>query len=92
MGALSVEVMRETWTLMWTLMHQWWFWLVYIIFVVGVWYGYWCLFSRREYKEINGRLCVRHGKGRWLDLIEHMEREHPIEYDALKKRDGESKT
>ena len=39
----------------------------------------------REYKEIDGVLCVRERWGDWTSLDEHMRREHPEEYEELKK-------
>jgi len=71
----------------WLLMHHWWFWLLYAFFVVGGWYGYWRLFSRREYKKIDGKLYVRHGIGKWVNLVEHMKEKHPTEYASLKRGD-----
>ena len=39
-------------------------------------YGYFYLFSEREYKEVNHQLFVKHGKfGKWENLAEHMKRE-----------------
>lgn len=68
------------------LIGSWWIWLAYAILALGGWYGYWRLFARREYREINGRLCVRHGVGKWVDLEEHMREYHPAEYAILKKQ------
>ena len=50
----------------------------YGAFVLGALlsYGYFYLFSEREYKKVNNQLLVKHGKfGKWENLIEHMKHE-----------------
>lgn len=69
--------MQGTWETWVMLAGQWWFWVVWAIGVIGIWYMYWRLFARREYKKINGKLCVRHGIGNWDNLEDHMTEKHP---------------
>ena len=67
---------------------QWWFWVAFIVGMTTYWY----LFRQRVYKQVNGKLFIRHGKlGKWLDAEEHMKQEHPIEYAMLKKAQDEAK-
>lgn len=55
------------------LITRWWFWLAFIFGILLSWY----LLKQRVYKEVNGKLFVRHGKlGEWLDLEKHIQKEH----------------
>jgi len=55
------------------LAHQWWTWLVFFVSIPIGWY----LFSRRNYREDNRRLLVRHGRfGQWIDVEDHLQNKH----------------
>ena len=52
----------------------------YILLGIGIGglltYGYFYLFSEREYKKQNNALMVKHGKfGKWENLAEHIKKE-----------------
>ncbi|MBV6342961.1 hypothetical protein [Candidatus Magnetobacterium casense] len=55
------------------LMKQWWFWVgSFVLITLGQY-----LFGQRTYKELDGKLVVRHGRlGKWLNVVEHMEDDH----------------
>ncbi len=68
------------------LLTRWYFWLTFLVVILLSWY----LFSQRTYKEVDGRLLIRHGHlGEWEDLEEHFKREHPIEWTLLQKSEKE---
>lgn len=55
------------------LMKQWWFWLGSIA-LIGL--GQY-LFGQRAYKEVDGKLLVRHGRfGKWVNVTQHMGEDH----------------
>lgn len=69
--------MHEAWETLIMLAGYWWFWVAGAFGVIGLWYMAWRLLERREYKKINGKLCVRHGIGEWVDLEKHIKEKHP---------------
>lgn len=73
------------------LLCQWWFWIAFVVGMILYWY----LLRQRTYKEVDGKLFIRHGKlGKWLDIKEHLKTEHPLEYELYKQsnnKEGEIK-
>ena len=63
---------------LWVIDH-WQAWLTFtILSFVGytVWYF---LLERRLYKEVDGKLYVRHGRlGKWVDVEEHLREESKV--------------
>jgi len=55
------------------LLKQWWFWVGSFVFIGLGQY----LFGQRDYKEVGGKLLVRHGKlGKWINVEGHMKDDH----------------
>jgi len=85
------EAIANAWVMVQDWMGHWWFsvaWIVYAIGILVIWYMHWRFSERREYKMINGRLCVRHGNGEWLNLEEHLKKKHSDEWEKLNKKNG----
>jgi hypothetical protein len=55
------------------LLKKWWFWGgSFVLAGLGQY-----LFGQRVYKEVDGKLLVRHGKfGKWINVEAHMKDDH----------------
>jgi len=56
---------------------HWQGWLIFASLSLAGYTAWYFLFEQRVYKEVDGRLYVRHGRlGKWIDVEKHMKREH----------------
>ena len=66
------------------LLTRWWFWLTY--FIIGI--VSWILLGQRTYKAVDKKLFVRQGRlGKWVDIEEHLRREHPVDWAKLQRKE-----
>jgi hypothetical protein len=58
----------------------WCFRITFILVALTAWAIYWYLKERRDYKVIDDKLFVRHGRfGSWINVEEHMKKDHKEE-------------
>ena len=63
---------------------DWQAWLAFTILSFAGYTVWYFLVERRLYKEVSGKLYVRHGRlGKWLDVEQHLKEEHKEEIRHL---------
>ena len=71
------EYLQKMWEF---LSSSWHIWTIYAIAALVGYIIYWYLKERRDYKVIEGKLFVRHGRfGHWINVEEHMKKDHKEE-------------
>jgi len=57
-------------------------WWLFLLVPLSVYVGFWgrYLLYSREYREIDGKLHVKEGRGNWEEFEGHLRRDHPKEY------------
>ena len=60
--------------------NSWCFRVIFTITALTAYAIYWYLKERRDYKVIDNKLFVRHGRiGSWINVEEHMKKDHKEE-------------